>query len=194
MLPSQDQEVGHRKLKIGCEAQHDAAGRADGIAGEEASEINDIDYVGEILSVDLKAHFQAFRFVYIGTGGSEPWSLQPGRRDRSPLDAVHRYCSVQRETERSRRRARQVFPRTRRAVSHRDAPKQQVTRRFIMRVICASAGAYTDARLTGLASMVIRKHVLSNTTGVAEASATSILAGRRAASPARKGHCANVAI
>lgn len=46
-------------LKISSEAHGDAPGRADGIAGEKAAEVDHIDNIIEVLPVDLKNHLHA---------------------------------------------------------------------------------------------------------------------------------------
>ena len=40
-------------LEVGGEAKREAARGADGVAGEQAAEIDDVQDVGEVLSIDL---------------------------------------------------------------------------------------------------------------------------------------------
>jgi hypothetical protein len=59
-----------RLLEAGGQACGNAARRADGVAGEKASEVDDVENVVEVLGVDLEASIDAVRFVDIGAGGS----------------------------------------------------------------------------------------------------------------------------
>src|SRR5215467_14691637 len=52
-------------LEIGREPHHDAARRTDSVTRKEPTKIGDINDVGEILRVDLKAHIQPFRLVHV---------------------------------------------------------------------------------------------------------------------------------
>lgn len=52
-------------LKACCEAEGEASRWADGVAGEQTTEVDDVQDVGEILSVDLKEHMQTVRLVNI---------------------------------------------------------------------------------------------------------------------------------
>ena len=55
------------KLEIGCEAQSEASRRADRVAGEKATEVDDVENVGEVLSVNLQTNIHSIRFVKIRT-------------------------------------------------------------------------------------------------------------------------------
>src|ERR1700727_779140 len=52
-------------LERGCKAHHGAASRTDGIAGEEAAEIDEVEGVGEVLPIDLELHGHALGLVDI---------------------------------------------------------------------------------------------------------------------------------
>ena len=55
-----------RGLEICGEAQSVTARGSDGVAGEQTAEIDDVENVGQILSVDLKTHVQPLGFIDIG--------------------------------------------------------------------------------------------------------------------------------
>jgi hypothetical protein len=52
-------------LEVGRKAEGETPRRSDGIAGKEAAEIDDIQNVGEILSIGLNPHIQTLRLVNI---------------------------------------------------------------------------------------------------------------------------------
>ena len=56
-------------LEIGREAHHSAARWTDSVTGKEPSKIDNINNVGKVLQVDLKAHIQPFRLVYLSPRG-----------------------------------------------------------------------------------------------------------------------------
>src|SRR5882724_10220801 len=59
-----------RNLKAGIQAQGIATRRANGIAGEEASKVDNVEAIVQVGDVSLKAHFEFFSFPDVGTDGS----------------------------------------------------------------------------------------------------------------------------
>ena len=57
-----------RRLKIRGQTQRVTSRRPDGVAGEQAAKVDDVEDVVEVLSVNLKPHIQAFGFVDVGAG------------------------------------------------------------------------------------------------------------------------------
>ena len=57
---------GNCKLEVGSQAQGDTSRRADGVAREEPAEIDYVEDVGEVLSIDLKAHRHVVGFINLG--------------------------------------------------------------------------------------------------------------------------------
>src|ERR1700683_2543009 len=57
------------ELKRGGEAHGEGAGRADGVAGEEAAKVDDVEDVGEILAVNLEAGVKALGVVEQSASG-----------------------------------------------------------------------------------------------------------------------------
>jgi hypothetical protein len=56
-------------LEVCGEAEGEASWGADGVAGEQASEVDHVENVGEVLSVDLKQHVYAIGLVNVRAGG-----------------------------------------------------------------------------------------------------------------------------
>ena len=79
--------------ETGRQAEGEAPRRADGIAREEAAEINHIDDVRKILAVRLEAHVQALRLVNVRADGS---AYLKRRKDAVAIkiEAVHDLLTV----------------------------------------------------------------------------------------------------
>jgi hypothetical protein len=58
------------RLEISRQAEGETARRSDGIAGEQAAKIDDVQDVVQILAVGLEAHLHAVGFVQVGAGRS----------------------------------------------------------------------------------------------------------------------------
>ena len=80
-------------LKTGGEAHHDTARGTDGVAGKEPSKIDDINNVGEILPVDLKAHIQPLRIIHIRTHGGTYLKSGVDAPSRE-VDPIHNLLTV----------------------------------------------------------------------------------------------------
>ena len=57
---------GRWKLKLGLQAQGDTARRTDGVSREQPSKVDDVEYVGKVLAINLQMHLDALRLVNIG--------------------------------------------------------------------------------------------------------------------------------
>src|ERR1700678_4284472 len=80
-------------LEVGGKAEGETPRRSDGIAGKEAAEIDDIQNVGEILSIGLHPHIQTLRLVNIRAGRGIHLE---GRKDApaNEVDAIHDLLAV----------------------------------------------------------------------------------------------------
>jgi serine/threonine protein kinase len=73
--------------EVGRQPHSIAARRADGIAGEKSSEVDHLQHIGKVLSVDLKPHIHTVRAINIGTrrGGHLKRRIDTSRRE---IDAI----------------------------------------------------------------------------------------------------------
>ena len=86
-------DLHHQNLEAGGEAEGHTPRRSDGIAGKKTAKIDDVENVGEVLSIDLKPRSHMVRFVNFRAGRG----IDLERRENASagkVDAIHDGLSV----------------------------------------------------------------------------------------------------